>query len=198
MSEKSDKTQAFVPLWASAGALALFLAIAGWYGYSSWRDGRSNSESTDSVAHRRAPNFRLKDAAGQSHDLSSSRGKWIIVHFWASWCPPCIDEIPNFLEFAKKMTDAPLQIVTISLDSDWKDAQKMLPQSQLASNMVSLLDPSLKIPETYGSYQYPETYLLAPDSEGHRIRTKWVGAQEWNSETMQRELREVFAKETPK
>lgn len=199
MSEKTVKTQGVVPIGLSLAGLALLIAGIGWYGYSNWLDTRATSTGTPTAVRREAPAFRLKDSQGREHTLAGLSEKWVIVHFWATWCPPCLDEIPAFLEFAKKMHDAPVAIIAISLDSAWSDALKMLPDASLAPGMVSLLDPSLKVPEAYGSYQFPETYLLSPSptsATSHRIRAKWVGAQDWNGPQMEKELREVFKTET--
>jgi thiol-disulfide isomerase/thioredoxin len=126
--------------------------------------------------------FVLKDAQGKTHQLSDFKGKAVIVHFWASWCPPCLDEIPQWLEAAKKFEGKPIQWIAISLDESWEDAHKILPESSLPKNVVSLLDIEKKVPDEYGSFQFPETYMLTKD---HRVATKWVGAQLWTGEQMQ-------------
>ena len=91
---------------------------------------------------------------------------------------------------AKQFQDKPFEIVFISLDEGWKDALKVLPSDTLPKDTVSLIDPTLKVADTYGSYQFPETYLL--DGE-QRIVTKWVGGQEWQSELIQSFLLKLIA-----
>jgi thiol-disulfide isomerase/thioredoxin len=127
---------------------------------------------------RPAPDFELKSADGKSHKLSELKGQAVVVHFWAAWCPPCLGEIPNWLEFARKWEGKSVRFVAISLDKSWDEAHKILPDAELPKNVLSLLDLEQTLPDRFGTYQYPETYLLTPD---HKIAVKWVGPQEWAS-----------------
>jgi thiol-disulfide isomerase/thioredoxin len=191
----SETVQEFTQHGAESGmARGMILAVLGlaavllgagalyWTMYDGARDGAQVGTVS---ALRQAPQFRLKEVSGQERGLSEFRGKITLVHFWASWCPPCISEMPNVLELAKQFEGRPFEIVLISLDDNWQDAQKVLPASALLKDTVSLIDPSLKVADTYGSYQFPETYLL--DAE-QRIVTKWVGGQDWKSVPIQRLL----------
>jgi thiol-disulfide isomerase/thioredoxin len=145
------------------------------------------------TGRRMAPDFSLKDHLGHPHSLPEARGKVTLVHFWASWCPPCLQEIPDLIEFAAKWTekypDKPIQVFAISLDEKWEDAEKVVTTDKLPKDMTSLLDLTAKVPDTYGTYQYPETYLI--DKNG-RIVTKWIGAQPWTSLGMEKVLLEVL------
>jgi cytochrome c biogenesis protein CcmG/thiol:disulfide interchange protein DsbE len=70
---------------------------------------------------RIAPDFVLMDAAGKPVQLSSFRGKVVLLNFWATWCPPCKAEIPWFIEFQRTFGDRGLVVLGISLDDDgWK------------------------------------------------------------------------------
>lgn len=131
------------------------------------------------IAHpRSAPLFELSDASGKLLRLESLKGNAVIVHFWASWCPPCLAEIPHWLEFASKWNGRPVRFVAVSLDKSWGEALKILPDSLLSPQVFSVLDHEQKLPDLFGTYQYPETYLL---DRRLRIISKWVGAQEWGS-----------------
>lgn len=141
------------------------------------------------AADRIAPQFKLKDALNQEVSLSQFRGQLTLVHFWASWCPPCLAELPKVLELARQFQGRPFKIVLISLDENWKDAAKALPAGPLPSNIVSLIDPTSKVAEEYGSYQFPESYLLDPSQ---KIVTKWVGGQAWDSEPIHKLLERLM------
>jgi cytochrome c biogenesis protein CcmG/thiol:disulfide interchange protein DsbE len=147
---------------------------------------------------REAPSFHLADHLGHVHTLEDARGKIVLVHFWASWCPPCLQEIPDLLDFAnqwaKEGNGKPIQIFAISLDDKWENAEKILDTAKLPKNFTSLLDLSTKVPDAYGTYQYPETYLI--DGEG-RIIAKWIGAQPWSSPGMQKVLEEAVRQLKP-
>ena len=113
------------------------------------------------VAHPHpAPLFELPGPDGKLFKLESLKGNAVIVHFWASWCPPCLGEIPHWLEFASQWKSKPVKFVAVSLDQGWPEALKILPVSQLPENVSSVLDHDQKLPDLFGTYQYPETYLL--------------------------------------
>jgi peroxiredoxin len=129
---------------------------------------------------RPAPRVKLKDASGKARSLEEFRGNIVLVHFWASWCPPCIPELPEFLHLGESVEGKRVKLVAISTDEKWEDAAKLIP-SPLASGVSMLWDPESEAADQFGTYQYPETYVL--DGE-LRIVAKWVGPQEWSSPLM--------------
>jgi peroxiredoxin len=139
---------------------------------------------------RPAPEFALKDARGKEHRLADFRGSLVILHFWASWCPPCLEEIGEFKEAAAKYTGVPVKWVAVSVDQSWEDAHRILPEAALPPNLVSLLDPRAKTPDRFGTYQYPETYLI---DRQLRVAAKWVGAKDWTSPELRQVLEAVAA-----
>lgn len=150
----------------------------------------SMGKSPTNVAHPRpAPLFELPQADGKPFRLESLKGNAVVVHFWASWCPPCLSEIPHWLEFASQWNGKPVRFVAVSLDQGWPEALKILPTSQLPPNAISVLDREQKLPDLFGTYQYPETYLLDPEL---RIVSKWVGAQDWTSPLINQALMAVL------
>lgn len=139
--------------------------------------------------YRRAPEFSLTDRQGKTQRLSSLKGRPVLVHFWASWCPPCLEELPQFLETVKDFEGKGLAFVAISLDKSWQEAEKVLPASAAPSGLLYLLDEAQKTAEDFGSYQFPETYLL--DSQG-QILEKWVGAQDWKGDSVRKRLAQLM------
>lgn len=140
---------------------------------------------------RPAPRFELKDASGHAVRLEDLKGSPIFIHFWASWCAPCIGEIPEWVGLSRVFPD--MKFVAVSQDRNWQDAQKILPtdksEGKLDANVISLLDTEGKVPESFGTYQFPETYLIDADL---RILMKWVGPQEWGSEDMQKAIKRIM------
>jgi len=148
--------------------------VGGWY-YST----HFGEPSVPKDSARPAPPFVLKDHSGKAHAVADFRGKLVLLHFWAAWCPPCLSEIPNLLTFAQKVApEGKIEVVTISEDGNWPDAEKVLSSAHLPADMISLLDQDSKISDAYGTYQFPESYLIGRDG---RILMKWIGAQPWNN-----------------
>lgn len=129
-----------------------------------------------------APEFSVSDGS-QSVDLAKLRGKVVLLNFWASWCPPCIEELPTLMELHRRMPD--VVVVAISIDEDPEKYQRFLTKNHV--DLLSVRDPSQRIETMYGTVQIPETYVI--DRQG-RLRRKFVSAQNWTSP----EIMEYLAK----
>jgi peroxiredoxin len=129
-----------------------------------------------------APEFSLTDGS-QSVDLAKLRGKIVLLNFWASWCPPCVEELPTLMELHRRMPE--VVVVAISIDEDPEKYQSFLTKNHV--DLLSIRDPSQRIETMYGTVQIPETYVI--DRQG-RLRRKFVSAQNWTSP----EIMEYLAK----
>ena len=164
-------------------------------GVAFWRVGPESQNSNVSGANaltaesKAAPDFSLSDYEGHSHRLSELKGNVIVLHFWASWCPPCLSEIPTWVELANHFKNQPLRLVAVSLDEKWADAQKILPSAGLPENLLSLIDTQTHVPDLYGTYQYPETYVIGRDQ---KILVKLIGPQDWSGERITKLLDEIL------
>ena len=124
---------------------------------------------------REAPDFELKDANGRTWSLKSLRGRPVLLHFWATWCPPCVEEIPQVESLAKRLGDRAV-VLTVSLDEDWDVVTKFFAKS--GTELSVLLDTTKEVPKKYGTDKYPETFLI--DAEG-KVRHHFVNKKEWAS-----------------
>jgi cytochrome c biogenesis protein CcmG/thiol:disulfide interchange protein DsbE len=122
-----------------------------------------------------APDFELADKSGKKISLKSLRGKPVLLNFWATWCAPCVEEMPSLENLMKRVGDG-LHIVTVSVDEDWEAVNKFFPKG---TALPVLLDASKEVPKRYGSDKYPETFLI--DSQGKITQlfyqVKWDGAE---------------------
>lgn len=172
--------------WALLAAVAVIAVGAGvWV----WWDNAGLHVDPRKGPLKPAARFELQDDAGRKRSIEEFRGKVVVLHFWATWCAPCIEEIPQWVELARKFRGKPIVFVAVSLDQKWEDAHRYLDPKKLPDNVVSLLDPDTKVPDLYGSYQFPESYLLTPDL---MVLSKWVGQQEWEGARMSEVLDRVI------
>lgn len=160
-----------VQRWRGVGFLTVGLMLAANLGGCNRNSGGGGKAA--------APAVKLQSIEGRTVELSGFRGKPVLVHFWASWCPPCLPELPHVIAFASRMKSKGWTVLAITTDQELKKALAVLPDpSSLPENLIVLHDPDSKSAEAYGSYLYPETYWVT--GEG-RIAAKWVGPQDWEA-----------------
>lgn len=120
-----------------------------------------------------APQFVVTDGA-KTVDLSKLRGQVVVLNLWASWCAPCVEEIPSLVAMQHQLPQ--VKVVAISMDEDAAAYQRFLEQHHV--DFLSLRDPSQRVNALYGTAQIPETYVI--DRQGV-LRRKFVSAQNWTS-----------------
>ena len=118
--------------------------------------------------------FALPDLQGKQRRLSQWRGKVLVLNFWATWCPPCLEEIPLFIDFQEKYKNKGLQIIGVAIDTkdnviDFREV--------LAINYPILIDTGagMKIMEQYGNRVGSLPYSVMIDRDG-RIFNNKIGA----------------------
>jgi peroxiredoxin len=118
-----------------------------------------------------APDFTLDDAVGRRLQLSSLRGKVVLLNFWATWCPPCKIEIPWFAEFTRRYGDQHLAVIGVSLDEDgWASVRPYAEHNKINYSLAIVND---EISGAYGGVgTLPATFLI--DRQG-RVAAKHVG-----------------------
>ena len=121
-----------------------------------------------------APDFTVKDEdhTVSLHDL---KGKPVILNFWATFCLPCIEEMPSLVQLQKKL-DSRVTILAVSIDTDDKAYHKFLKDHQV--DLLTVRDPDQKVSTLYRTTMWPGTYLI--DSKGI-MRRKFIGAINWTS-----------------
>ena len=120
-----------------------------------------------------APQFVLSDGT-RTADLSKLRGRIVVLNLWATFCAPCIEELPSLLALQRQMPD--LVIVAVSIDQDADAYHRFLAKNHV--NLVTVRDADQRVNALYGTAQIPETYVI--DRQGI-LRRKFVSAQDWTS-----------------
>ena len=140
-----------------------------------------------------APDFTLENLEGESVRLADFRGKFVLLNFWATWCPPCVREMPSMQRLGKRFKDRPFVVLGISLDTS-KDAPKVKAFiKRLKLTFPMSLDPNSRISEKYGARDLPATFLIDPLG---RVILAAKGERDWYSKEIVGYLEEVVAATT--
>jgi cytochrome c biogenesis protein CcmG, thiol:disulfide interchange protein DsbE len=121
-----------------------------------------------------APDFTVTDSQ-RTVTLSQFRGKPVILNFWATWCPPCVEEMPSLVELQKKLGDK-VVIVAVAEDADQNAVNQFVRDHHV--DLLTVRDPKQNANELYGTFKFPETYVI--DRDGKIVR-KFIGATDWTS-----------------
>lgn len=161
-------------VWA---ALALGVTVLTLFALPSYRQGEA------SIAGKTADDFALT-LDGKPQRLSDFRGRVVVLNFWASWCPPCVEEAPSLNRLQEHIAPGGGTILGFSIDEDPAAYDKFI--KQFAVNFPTYRDTTVrenksKVMNGYGTALIPETYVI--DRHG-KIARKVVGPQKWDSPEM--------------
>jgi peroxiredoxin len=156
---------------ASLGLLLLLIGLAGCY-----------HGSKPSSIGTRALDFTIQDS-DRSVTLSQLRGKIVVLNFWATWCPPCVEEMPSLVEMQKQMRDKGVTVLAVSVDDDADEYHKFLKEHGI--DLLTVRDPGERsdagvtagVASRYGTFKFPETYII--DRNGI-IQRKFIGPIDWS------------------
>lgn len=118
----------------------------------------------------------LVDVNGRPAPLADELSETTLVHFWASWCAPCVTEMPLLLDYATELRSSGVKVLLIAVADEPQDATRFLGRADLPL----LFDPSWDVAHRFGTDKIPETYLLV---RGQPVE-RFVGATDWSDPTV--------------
>jgi cytochrome c biogenesis protein CcmG, thiol:disulfide interchange protein DsbE len=153
----------------SAPALVLIVLLAGCY-----------SGSRPRHIGQPAADFTVQDS-DRTVGLNQFRGQVVVLNFWATWCPPCVEELPSLMNMQSRMKGSGVVVLAISVDVDGNAYHRFLKEHDVS--LLTVRDPDEKVSRIYGTSGWPETFII--DRQGI-VRRKFVGPVDWTSpEVMQ-------------
>jgi thiol-disulfide isomerase/thioredoxin len=133
--------------------------------------------SVEQMEKEGVPNFTYKDLNGQTHDLNDLKGKVVILNFWASWCTPCIEEVPSLIKLVQEFKGN-VVLIAVSGDSSKEDIDvflKSFPELK-GEHMSIVYDGDRAVMKRFDISRLPESLVLGKD---HKLAKKLVGSIDW-------------------
>ena len=122
-----------------------------------------------------APSLQLRDMDNEVHDLASYRGRVVVLNFWATWCPPCVEEIPSLGRLQAAFSEDDLVVLSVDIGESKEDIERFL--QQIPADFPVMIDPEGTTVKPWNIIAYPTTFVI--DSSGI-IRLAYYGGLEWD------------------
>jgi len=134
-----------------------------------------------------APDFTLVTDGGRRLTRSEFGGKILVLNFWATWCQPCVEELPSLNEFQNQLGSSGVVVLGVSVDRNERAYRQFLKRAGVSFRTSR--DPEAEISSRYGTFKYPETYVI--DRTGKVIQ-KHVGPRNWMDPALVTEIRSML------
>jgi thiol-disulfide isomerase/thioredoxin len=159
-----------------AGLLACLLVV-----------GTAQARELKPYAGEPTPPLALVDVHGKAHDLRDYRGMVVLVNFWATWCPPCREEIPSMQRLKAKFAGKPFVILAVDMGESGASVKAFLKEVRL--DAVMLLDIDGEALKKWKVFAFPTSFVVDPQG---KIRYAVAGATEWDDPETIRRIAELL------
>ncbi len=121
-----------------------------------------------------APDFVVQDS-DRKVALHDFKGQTVVLNFWATWCAPCVEEMPSLIQMSKNVKDKNVTVIGVSIDVDETAYKNFLQKHGVT--FLTVRDPEQKSSSLYGTTGWPETFIIDKDGV---LRRKFVGPVDWS------------------
>jgi len=156
------------------------LTLGWWFATTAWAD----ASLTPMKGKPPAPDFTLVDMDGEKHRLTDYRGRVVIINFWATWCPPCREELPSMNRGWAKIKNEGIAMVAVNVGEDEDTIFSF--QGDYPINFTILLDSKGEVINQWPILGLPTTFVV--DKQG-RLAYRAIGGREWDSDALLNKVR---------
>ena len=133
------------------------------------------------------PSLALTDLEGRTHRLADYKGRVVLINFWATWCGPCLYEMPSIQRLKEKLAGRPFAVLAVNLDEPESRIRKFLEPMKV--DFTVLLDPGRRTARAWGARILPASFIVGADG---RVRYTLVGELEWDNEHVVARITELL------
>jgi len=133
-----------------------------------------------------APDFTVPALPSGFLELRLYDKQVVVLNFWATWCPPCVEETPSLERFAERMKALGVVVLSVSVDEDQRILKQFIDKYHITYAVGR--DPDRTLATRFGTIQFPETYIL--DRQG-RLADKVIGPTDWDDPRLQKFVEEL-------
>jgi peroxiredoxin len=184
--------------WLAYGVVVGLAAALGWRFFSELGPAARRERAGACMAlqgiedGRPAPAFALEDDKGKTHRLSDYAGNLVLLNFWATWCPPCVEEAPSLEALARAVDGLGVATLAISVDDDWNAIRRFVADGGFGTaspRLTVLLDAPRSVAGALGTTKFPETYLV---DRGGKVVYRFVNQRDWSGADAQACIRSLL------
>ncbi len=140
-----------------------------------------NTGGDDVIMVNNLPNFTFTDLEGNEVRASVLKEETplLVIHFWGTWCPPCIPEFPEFIQLTQKMaSEKRVKFLVVAVNDQVEAVEKFLKKTPgIKDNVILAVDPESKGMNLFGTVKVPETHVYL---QGKSVK-RWLGPQKWQN-----------------
>lgn len=137
-----------------------------------------------------APKLVLPDLNNRTRDLENLRGRVVVVNFWASWCPPCREEMPSLWRLRHRFRDRNLEVIAVNM-GERKEVIKAFLVEEMKRDFIVLMDQDQITTRSWKLLGFPTTYVI--DKQG-QIAYRYTGPLEWDREDVTRVIEKLLSR----
>jgi thiol-disulfide isomerase/thioredoxin len=133
------------------------------------------------------PALRLKDLEGREHALEAYRGKVVLVNFWATWCAPCLEEMPSIERLRRSLAGRPFAVLAVNLAEPDERVRAFL--AKVPVGFPVLMDREAAAARAWKARMLPATFIVGADG---RVRYSYVGELDWSREPVRKQIADLL------
>lgn len=133
------------------------------------------------------PALALKDLDGKQHQLADYRGKVVVLNFWATWCGPCVQEMPSLQNLAKRMSGEQFALLTVNFGEKPARIKPFL--KKIRVDLPVLVDPDMRVSRSWVTKGLPTTFIIGPDQ---KIKYRLLGEMKWDAPAVEQKIRQLL------